>query len=87
MVREKQTQRSKVTVRAEETALAMERQSVGLTNNNDENGRNQTEKSNGSGATNSDNDLDQRILGMEKPVGTAFHRNIRRDYGRSASPS
>ena len=46
------------------------------------NGHNHAEKSNGSAATDSDNDLDQRILGMEKAVGTAFYRNILREYGR-----
>jgi hypothetical protein len=37
-----------------------------------------------SAASSSDDDLDQRILGMEKAVGTAFYQNILRDYGRSA---
>ena len=45
------------------------------------------EKSNGSSATNSDDELDQRILGMEKAVGTAFYRNILREYGRVNQPT
>ena len=44
------------------------------------------EKSNGSPATSSDDELDQRILGMEKAVGTAFYRNILREYGRVNQP-
>ena len=44
------------------------------------------EKSNGSSATNSDDEFDQRILGMEKAVGTAFYRNILREYGRVNQP-
>ena len=35
---------------------------------------------------NSDNDLDLRILGMEKTVGTAFYSNILREYGRVNQP-
>ena len=31
-------------------------------------------------------ELDQRILGMEKAVGTAFYRNILREYGRVNQP-
>ena len=31
-------------------------------------------------------DLDARILGMEKAVGTAFYRNILREYGRVNQP-
>ena len=31
-------------------------------------------------------DLDARILGMEKAVGTAFYRNILREYGRANQP-
>jgi hypothetical protein len=50
------------------------------------NARNHAEKSNGSVATDSDNDLDQRIRGMEKAVGTAFYQNILRDYGRVNQP-
>ena len=45
------------------------------------------EKSNGSSATNSDDEFDQRILGMEKAVGTAFYRNILREYGRVNQPT
>jgi hypothetical protein len=56
-------------------------------NSSGTNGRNHAEKSNASGATNSDNDLDQRIFGMEKAVDTAFfYHNILRDYGRVNQP-
>ena len=54
--------------------------------NNGESGHGPAEKSNGSSATNSDDELDQRILGMEKAVGTAFYRNILREYGRVNQP-
>ena len=53
--------------------------------NNGESGHGPAEKS-GSSATNSDDELDQRILGMEKAVGTAFYHNILRDYGRVNQP-
>ena len=52
-----------------------------------ESGHGPAEKSNGSSATNSDDELDQRILGMEKAVGTAFYRNILREYGRVNQPT
>src|SRR6516162_2189269 len=55
--------------------------------NNGESGNGPAEKSNGSSATNSDYELDQRILGMEKAVGTAFYRNILREYGRVNQPT
>ena len=54
--------------------------------NNSESGHGRAEKFNGSSATNSDDELDQRILGMEKAVGTAFYRNILREYGRADQP-
>jgi len=37
-------------------------------------------------ATNSGEDLDQKILGMEKTVGTALYRNVLREYGRVNQP-
>ena len=40
-----------------------------------------------SDARNSDAELDQRMLGIEKGVGTAFYRNILREYGRVNQPS
>lgn len=46
----------------------------------------QAEKSNGSAATNSDDDLDKRILALETTVGTAFYRKILREYGRVNQP-
>ena len=55
--------------------------------NNGESGHGPAEKSNGSSATNSDDELDQRILGMEKAVGTAFYCNILREYGRVNQPT
>jgi hypothetical protein len=54
--------------------------------NNGETGHGPAEKSNGSSATNPDDELDQRILGMEKAVGTAFFRNILQEYGRVDQP-
>jgi hypothetical protein len=54
--------------------------------NNSESGHGPAEKSNGSSATNSDDELDQRILGMEKAVGSAFYQNILRDYGQVNQP-
>ena len=50
------------------------------------NGRAQTEESNASAATGSADDLDERILGLEKAVGTAFYRSILREYGRVNQP-
>jgi len=43
-------------------------------------------KTNGSRATNTGDDLDQRILEMEKAIGTVFYRNILREYGRVNPP-
>lgn len=43
-------------------------------------------KANGSTATNSGDDLDQKILELEKAVGTALYRNILREYGRVNQP-
>src|SRR5215469_4501182 len=54
--------------------------------NNSESGHGPAKKSNGSSATNSDDELDQRILRMEKAVGTAFYQNILLDYGRVNQP-
>jgi hypothetical protein len=52
------------------------------TSDNGGNSHKRIENSNGSAATNSDEDLDQRILRMEKAIGTAFYHNILREYGR-----
>jgi len=43
-------------------------------------------KSNGSAASGSGDDLDARILGLEKAVGTALFRGILREYGRVNQP-
>ena len=51
-------------------------------NANSENGG----KANGFRAADSGDELDQRILGMEKVVGAAFYRNILREYGRANQP-
>ena len=51
-------------------------------NANSENGG----KANGFRAADSGDELDQRILGMEKVVGAAFYRNILREYGRVNQP-
>ena len=50
------------------------------------NGHAQTAKSNGSAAAGSGDDLDARILGLEKAVGTALFRGILREYGRVNQP-
>jgi len=55
-------------------------------NSSGKNGRDHAEKSNGSASADSENDLDERILRMEKAVGTAFYQNILRDYGRVNQP-
>src|SRR6516162_5807307 len=47
------------------------------------NGHAQAAKSNGSDASGSGDDLDARILGLEKAVGTALFRGILREYGRA----
>jgi len=49
-------------------------------------GNEQAGSTDGPAATKSDDELDQRILGMEKAVGTAFYRNILREYGRVNQP-
>ena len=51
-------------------------------NANSENGG----KADGFRAADSGDELDQRILGMEKVVGAAFYRNILREYGRVNQP-
>jgi hypothetical protein len=56
------------------------------TNANGGKGHGQTEKSNGSATTVSGDDLDQRILQMEKALGSALYRNILREYGRVNQP-
>ena len=48
------------------------------THGNSENG----ERANGFRAADSGDELDQRILGMEKVVGAGVYRNILREYGR-----
>ena len=55
-------------------------------NANEGYGQGQTGKSNGSSSSVSGDDLDQRILGMEKVVGAAFYRNVLREYGRVNQP-
>src|SRR5208337_3765895 len=50
------------------------------------NGHAQTAKSNGSAAAGSGDELDARILGLEKAVGTALFRGILREYGRANQP-
>jgi len=55
-------------------------------NGNSSNGQSQTEKANGSSAAAHADDLDERILCMEKAVGTTFYRSILREYGRVNQP-
>ncbi len=50
------------------------------------NGHAQTTKSNGSVTAGSGDDLDARILELEKAVGTALFRGILREYGRVNQP-
>jgi hypothetical protein len=50
------------------------------------NGHSQTAKSNGSANCGSGDDLDARILGLEKAVGRALFRGILRDFGRVNQP-
>jgi hypothetical protein len=54
--------------------------------NGNGNGQSQTEKANGSSAAAQADDLDERILCMEKAVGTTFYRSILREYGRVNQP-
>jgi hypothetical protein len=56
------------------------------TNGNSSNGRSQTGKANGSSAAAQADDLDERILCMEKAVGMTFYRSILREYGRVNQP-
>ena len=58
------------------------------TNGSGSNGQNPTGKTNSSAETGpGDDDLDARILCMEKTVGTAFYRRILREYGRVNQPT
>jgi len=50
------------------------------------NGHAQAAKSNDSAASGSGDDLDARILGLEKAVGTALFKGIVREYGRVNQP-
>ena len=50
------------------------------------NGHGQTTKSNGSAAAGSGDDLDARILALEKAIGTALFGGILREYGRVNQP-
>jgi hypothetical protein len=54
--------------------------------NGNSNGQSQTEKANGSSAAAQADDLDERILCMEKAVGTTFYRSVLREYGRVNQP-
>ena len=56
------------------------------TNGNSSNGQSQTGKANGSSAAAQADDLDERILCMEKAVGTTFYRSVLREYGRVNQP-
>jgi len=49
-------------------------------------GKSQIEKANGSSAAAQADDLDERILCMERAVGTTFYRSILREYGRVNQP-
>jgi len=49
-------------------------------------GQNQTEKPNGSRSALQGDALDERILSLEKAVGTTLYRSILREYGRVNQP-
>jgi hypothetical protein len=55
-------------------------------NGNGRNGHEPHSKANGSAATNPSDELDHKILEMEKAVGSALYRNILREYGRVNQP-
>ena len=59
---------------------------VGPSANGRGNAHESPSKANGSTATNSGEDLDQKILELEKTVGTALYRNVLREYGRVNQP-
>ena len=59
---------------------------VSAANGNGRNGHEPPSKANGSAATNPSDDLDHKILEMEKAVGSALYRNILREYGRVNQP-
>lgn len=59
---------------------------IGPANGNGRNGHEPPSNANGSAAANSGDDLDQKILEMEKAVGSALYRNILREYGRVNQP-
>src|SRR6516165_535294 len=86
-------QRSRAKARTEETAENSTRATIRRTRQTDDNGANgpsQAGDSGGPAAHGSDQDFDQRILGMEKAMGTAFYRNNLGEYGwvnRSTSQS
>jgi hypothetical protein len=54
--------------------------------NGNSNRQSHTEKANGSSAAAQADDLDERILCMEKAVGITFYRSILREYGRVNQP-
>jgi len=54
--------------------------------NGNSNRQSHTEKANGSSAAAQADDLDERILCMEKAVGMTFYRSILREYGRVNQP-
>jgi len=56
------------------------------TNGNSSNGQSQTGKATGSSAAAQADDIDERILCMEKAVGTTFYRSVLREYGRVNQP-
>jgi len=55
-------------------------------NGNGGNGQSQIEKASGSRSAVQDDDLDKRILSLEKAVGAGLYRNILREYGRVNQP-
>ena len=76
-------------VRTEQATATMDKHAArptSPTNGNSSNGQSQTGKANGSSAAAQADDLDERILCMEKAVGTTFYRSVLREYGRVNQP-
>ena len=80
---ERPSQRRRAKVRSQTTAAGTDQFSVNLPTVT---ARMAAGKANGFRVADSGDELDRRILGMEKVVGAAFYRNILREYGRVNQP-
>ena len=88
MATERPAQDLKVLVQTEQATATMDKQPLAqlppqMANSN---GQSPTRKANGSSAAVQTDDLDERILCMEKAVGTTFYRSVLREYGRVNQP-